>query len=68
MSSTSHHPPAEDTASGEATQHLRTELDHMDDLVDTVHGDPLPQPLQQQLSAAVTGLGTLPAEPCGATG
>ncbi|MFF2423393.1 hypothetical protein [Streptomyces mirabilis] len=64
----SHHPPTEDTAAGEATQHLRTELDHMADLGDTVHGDPLPQPLQQQLSAAVTGLGTLPAEPCGATG
>ncbi|MFF0042031.1 hypothetical protein ACFYRG_38395 [Streptomyces mirabilis] len=53
---------------GGGSQHLHTELDHMDVLVDTVHGDPLPQPLQQQLSAAVTGLGTLPAEPLGATG
>ena len=40
----------------------------MDNLVDTVHGDPLPQPVQQQLTAAAIGLDTLLAEPCGVKG
>ncbi|MFK0024106.1 hypothetical protein [Streptomyces sp. NPDC090798] len=40
----------------------------MDNLVDTVHGEPLPQPLQQQLTAVVIGLDTPLAEPCGVKG
>ncbi|MFE4823334.1 hypothetical protein ACFRFU_44500 [Streptomyces sp. NPDC056704] len=40
----------------------------MDNLVDTVHGDPLPEPVQQQLTAADIGLDTPPAEPCGVKG
>ncbi|WP_329374636.1 hypothetical protein [Streptomyces sp. NBC_01483] len=40
----------------------------MDNLVDTVHGDPLPQPVQQQLTAAVLGLDTPLAELCGVKG
>jgi hypothetical protein len=40
----------------------------MDNLVDTVHGDPLPQPVQQQLTAAAIGLDTPLAELCGVKG
>lgn len=65
---TGHYPPREGTAAGEATQEARTELACMDNLVDTVHGDPLPQPVQQQLTAAAIGLDAPPAEPCGVKG
>lgn len=61
-------PPREGTTAGEATQNPCTELDRMDNLVDTVHGDPLPQPVQQQLTAAVLGLDTPLAELCGVKG
>ncbi|MFD7004000.1 hypothetical protein ACFWA5_49215 [Streptomyces mirabilis] len=40
----------------------------MDNLVDTVHGDPLPEPERQQLTAAAIGLDAPLAEPCGVKG
>jgi hypothetical protein len=40
----------------------------MDNLVDTVHGDPLPEPVQQRLTAGAVGLDTPLAEPCGVKG
>ncbi|SOE25209.1 hypothetical protein SAMN05442782_1937 [Streptomyces sp. OK228] len=65
---TGHYPQREGAAAGEATQDARTELACMDNLVDTVHGDPLPQPVQQQLTAAAIGVDTPLAEPCGVKG
>lgn len=67
-SATGHHPPRGDAAAGGATQNLRTEFDHRDNLADTVHGFPLPQPLQQQLTVAVIGLDTPLTQPCGVKG
>ncbi|MFE2570828.1 hypothetical protein [Streptomyces mirabilis] len=67
-SATRHYPPREGTAADEATQNPCAELDRMGNLVDTIHGDLLPQQVQQQLTAAVIGLDMPPAETCGVKG
>lgn len=68
LACTGHYPRGRALRPHEATQDARTELACMDNLVDTVHGDPLPEPVQQQLTAAAIGLDAPLAEPCGVKG